>query len=368
VINEAGHAGKEAETGGFRALRPRAGFAPSYPATTKAVEPKCQLRAKFGRVEDESMNSSRKGLRFFILSLSIVALAVPPVAATTFMSVEPIPNEDVVGPDVLVNILSLEYGDRSDWAQLLIDCGLVQGVMDALSSDGTLSTVNSANTDFGVAAGGFEGQTNPSFVFTVLDDVVGGASEDDIETLVNALGYVFNQGGTTHFDPGNQKAYDFFLRFVVVSFSGSLAGEDAEGFFEHVGTIDPNLFSGLFAGFTQIGDSMLFLQPAVSKRQFINGMFAAVSAFPGAEYLPFNPGGHPTTAKAGVGFRGNDWIAQPDGDGYLVNVAQDPFADLGALPNLGELRALHLQAVDDLNQAILLGDIDDLMCPVIVWN
>jgi hypothetical protein len=281
------------------------------------------------------------------------------------MSVEPIPNEDVVGPIVLDNILGLDYGDRERWGQLLIDCGIVSGVMDALASDGTITTSNSANTSFGVAAGGFEGQTNPSFVFTLTDSGVNAVSAEDVETLVNALGYVLSQGSTAHFNPKDAQAYDFFLRYVVIGFApGPLEGEEAQEFFEHVGTIDPALFTGLFAGFTQIGDSMLFLQPAVSKLQFIVGMVAAAETFPDAAYSPFNRGGHPKTAKAGVAFRGNDWILMPDGDGYLVNVAQDPFADLGDLDNLGELRALHLQAVEDLNDLIEMGRADeDFSCP-----
>ncbi|MEE9562504.1 MAG: hypothetical protein V3W50_05500 [Thermoanaerobaculia bacterium] len=293
---------------------------------------------------------------FTALLVSVATLAAIPADAVTFASVEPIPNEDVVGAAVLDNILSISYSDRERWATTLIDCGVVQGVIDALASDDTITTINSANTTFGVAAGGFEGQTNPSFVFTIVDTGVNTASTNDIETLVNALGYVLSQGGTAHFNPEDQRAYDFFLRYITISFMpGPLEGEEAQEFFEHVGTIDVDLFSGLFAGFTQIGDSMLFLQPAVSQLQFISGQFVAAETFAGAEYDQINNGGHPTTAKAGVAFRGNDWIAQPLGDGYLENIDQDPFADLGDLDNLAELRADHLQFVADLDEAIMDG-------------
>jgi hypothetical protein len=60
----------------------------------------------------------------------------------------------------------------------------------------------------------------------------------------------------------------------VVTFPGTLSGSGAQEFFEHLGTIDAALFSGQFAGFTQIdlagslmNNSMLFLQPAVSKNR-----------------------------------------------------------------------------------------------------
>jgi hypothetical protein len=59
-----------------------------------------------------------------------------------------------------------------------------------------------------------------------------------------------------------------------VTFSGSLTGEEARAFFDHLGTVDPALWSGQFAGFTQIdpagsftNNSMLFLRPAVNKIQ-----------------------------------------------------------------------------------------------------
>ena len=94
---------------------------------------------------------------------------------------------------------------------------------------------------------------------------------------------MLNQGATTHFSPDNFKAYAFPLDYALVTFSGTLNGAEAQAFFEHLGTIDEALFSGLFAGFTQIdlagsqtNNSMLFLQPAVSKRRFISGLSAAV--------------------------------------------------------------------------------------------
>ena len=56
------------------------------------------------------------------------------------------------------------------WSErLLEDCNIVQRVIDALDDAGAIDTVNRRNTDVGVAAGGFEGVTNPSFVFTVRD-------------------------------------------------------------------------------------------------------------------------------------------------------------------------------------------------------
>ena len=46
-------------------------------------------------------------------------------------------------------------------------------------------------------------------------------SEEDVNVLDNALGYVLNQGGTAHFSPDNPKAYAFSLDYAVVTFAGA---------------------------------------------------------------------------------------------------------------------------------------------------
>lgn len=93
---------------------------------------------------------------------------------------------------------------------------------------------------------------------------------------------------------------------------------------------------------------MLFLQPAVSKRRFISGLSAAVEDDPRASYSPLKNNGAPTTARAGVAFPGNDWLAFPDGDQYLANVGSS--AQL--LSELAALRQQHLAAVARLLEAI----------------
>jgi hypothetical protein len=131
----------------------------------------------------------------------------------------------------------------------------------------------------------------------------------DVNVLDNALGYVLNQGGTAHFSPDNAKAYAFVLDYAVVTFRGTLSGDEARQFFDGLGTIDAALWSGQFAGFTQIdfgnsltNNSMLFLQPAVTKQRFISGLGAAVATDPRATYFPLNNNGAPTTARAASPF------------------------------------------------------------------
>ena len=300
---------------------------------------------------------------FSIIVLLAATLLVHPVTATTYISVEPIPNRDVVGESALARILTVGYPNLELWSnRLLNDCGIVQNVIDALTSNGAISTINSGNIRFLVAAGGFEAVTNPSYVFTVQDSGPNAVSAADIDALDNALGYVLNQGGTAHFSPDNAKAYDFSLDYAVVTFEGVLSGVQAKGFFDYLGTIDPALWSGTFAGFTQIdfqgaptNNSMLFLKPAATKQEFITGLSTAASTTPGATYVTLNNHRQPTTAKAGVAFPGNDWIAFPGGAQYLAKLGNPSPA---LLNELAALRQRHLNAVANLLNAVEKGQVN----------
>lgn len=286
-------------------------------------------------------------------------------SATTYMSIEPVPAGDVVGDDNLAAIRSIGYAGLERWSQrLLHECRVVDSVIGALSANAAIDSVTIANTRVRVAAGGFEGRTNPSFVFTVQDSGAGSVTEADVDVLANALGYVLNQGATAHFSPDNFKAYAFPLDYALVTFSGTLSGEEAQEFFEHLSVVDVALFSGLFAGFTQIdlagsttNNSMLFLQPAVSKRRFISGLSTAVEDDPRASYSPLKNNGTPTTARAGVAFPENDWLAFPDGDQYLANVG----GSAQLLSELAVLRQRHLAAVASLLDAIEEGGVEEYL-------
>src|SRR5262245_14402747 len=252
--------------------------------------------------------------RFLTIFLLVTILVVQPVTATTYISVEPIPNRDVVGENALARILTVGYPNLELWGnRLLNDCGIVQNVIDTLVSNGAISTVNPGNTRFLVAAGGFEAVTDPSYVITIQDSGPNAVSAIDINVLDNALGYVFNQGGTAHFSPDNAKAYDISLDYAVVTFAGALSGVRAKGFFDYLGTIDPALWSGTFAGFTQIdfqgsptNNSMLFLKPAATKQRFITALSTAASTTPGVTYVTLNNNNQSKTAKDRIPFPGTD--------------------------------------------------------------
>jgi hypothetical protein len=293
-------------------------------------------------------------------------------SATTYMSVEPVPSIDIVGADDLAAIRGIGYANLEAWSQrLLDDCHVVESVVNALLANAAISSVRlGINTHVVVAAGGFEGRTNPSFVFTVTDSGTGSVSETDVNVLGNALGYVLNQGSTAHFSPDNFKAYAFPLDYALVTFQGTLTGSEAEDFFEDLGMIDEALFSGLFAGFTQIdlagsttNNTMLFLQPATSKHQFITGLAEAVADETRASYSPLKNNGTPTTKRAGVAFPENDWLLFPDGDQFLVNVG----GSAQLLSELAALRQLHRAAVNNLLLAIEEDRVEDYLasftCP-----
>ena len=284
------------------------------------------------------------------------------LSATTYMSVEPVPNRDVVGAGNLALIRGIGYTNLEKWSgRFLSECLAVDSVVEVLTAHGAITTVTSTNTRFVVAAGGFEGATNPSYVATVQDVGLGAASMRDVNVLDNALGYVLNQGGTAHFSADNAKAYAFALDYAVVTFLGTLTGDEARQFFDSLGLIDAALWSGPFAGFTQIefgntqtNNSMLFLQPAATKHRFITGLATAVAAEPRASYIPLKNNGAPTTARAGIAFPGNDWLAFPNGDQYLANVGGTP----QLVDALSVLRQQHLTAVRNLLTAIARNRVD----------
>ena len=313
------------------------------------------------------MSKSSKKHQHVVARVSALALsatlATQVLVATTFMSVEPIPGGDVVGDSTLATIESAGYENLELWStRLLNDCGFVSSTIRLLTDDGAISTVNDDNTDVRVAAGGFEGTTHPSFVFTMRDSGLDPVSGADVDVLDNALGYVLNQEGTVHFSPDNFKAYAFALDYAVVTFPDALDGVEAQAFFAHVGNVDPALFTGQFAGFTQItNNSLLFLKPAASKNQFIAGLSEAASTTQGgAIYSPLKKNGAPTTARAGINFPGNDWMAFPNGDEYLSRLGTRS-ADF--LSDLAALREAHLDAVDDLVLAIRNGTLFQYLGP-----
>jgi hypothetical protein len=170
---------------------------------TSRVEHPCRTKRTFG-----------------LVAALVFSTALHTVSATTYISVEPIPNRDVVGEADLTLIRSIGYERLARWSELLLsECGAVDSVIEALTAHGAITSVMpDVNTRFVVAAGGFEGATNPSYVFTVEDSGPNGVTMHDVDVLDNALGFILSQGATVHFSPDNAKAYDFVLDYAVVTF------------------------------------------------------------------------------------------------------------------------------------------------------
>jgi hypothetical protein len=295
----------------------------------------------------------------FVCAAASFLLFVQAAAAQTYMSSEPIPNDAVVGAANLAKIESIGYSRLELWSNLLLNsCHNVQNVISTLAANNVISTLNGGNTSVRVGGGGYQAVTDPSYVLTLVDSGAGSASASDIAVLDNALGYVLSQGGDVHFNLNNPKAYDSPLDYAVVSFSGSLSGLQAKAFFDYVGTIDPALWSGTYAGFTQVDTSMVFLIPAVTKQEFITGLSEAARTYPFAAYETLNNNGQPTTAKAGVSFPGNDWTIYPNGDQYLANLGSTSPALLG---ELASLRQKHLASIAALLAAIDKGNVDNYL-------
>jgi hypothetical protein len=325
---------------------------------------------------------TRKTLIFSLIFLAGLASSVRPVAAQTYISAEPIPSVEIVRATNLAKIENLAYPTRKLWGQLLLDdCHIVQHVMDVLSLNRTTTTVSLGDTRYHVAAGGFQGVTDPSYVYMYMIKDAGllAANDTDIWVLDNALGYVLNQGGTAHFSiPYNQNnPFEFANDYAVVEFGGALTGDPAEQFFNYLGTIDVNLWTGTNAGFTQIhfgpfavnnymlDDSRLFLIGSVSTQEFEQGLYKAATTDPNMTYFPIGLAGKPTIPVASAALPGNDWTMSPRGQGYLTNV---PNAAQQLLNELAALRQQHLEAVNNLLNAINNGDVgaylnDQFRCP-----
>src|SRR5262245_45546278 len=116
------------------------------------------------------IDKTRSKIACLVAIVLLVAALAQPVAATTYISAEPIPTQDVVDQDALDLIEGIGYSNLEIWGnRLLNDCNIVQHVIDALAANGAITTINSSNTRLRVAAGGFEAVTNPSFVLTIED-------------------------------------------------------------------------------------------------------------------------------------------------------------------------------------------------------
>lgn len=279
-----------------------------------------------------------------ILLLSSFAAAL----ASTYGSVEPIANPAVINTDPLRD---QSLAVREAFAERLFQCGVVDQVIDALSSRGFLKTINGLNTRFEVGAGGFAGHTNPAYVYIAMDSGPNAASHEDINVLTDSLGYVLSQGSAFLLDADNPSSFDFPANFVVVNFRTPPSIAQSAALFERVGRIDRELFATDTSGYTQYGRAYLSLQSDVPDSQFIAGYIRAAREA-GLEYTPI-VGGVPSLFQGGAAFPGNDWTVSRRGEEYLARI---PSASHQAL---GRIRDFHLSFTQEALRKIKGDDDDD---------
>jgi hypothetical protein len=253
-------------------------------------------------------------------SLLAVALSITlnaTLQANTYGSVESIANPDVIDTTALRN---QPLRVREAFATRLLQCGVVGQVVDVLSATRAIKTINNLNTSFSVGAGGFAGDTNPAYVYTVIDSGPNAASQRDIEVMTNSLGYVLSQGSAFLLDADNPASYDFPANYVVLNFATPPTIAKSAALFRLVGQIDRELFETDTSGYTQYGRAYLSLQSDVPDAQFITGYVQAATQF-GVEYTPI-VGGVPSLFRGGAAFPGNDWLAGPRGEDYLDRIPE----------------------------------------------
>ena len=196
------------------------------------------------------------GLISLVLSVTLSAS----LHATTYGSVEPIANPAVIDTTPLAN---QPLRVREAFARGLFQCGIVDRVLDVLTSTGAIKSINPLNAHFAVGAGGFAGRTNPSFVFTILDEGPNGASHTDISIVTDSLGYVMSQASGFLLDANDPSSFDFPANYVVINFPTPPPLRASAALFRTVGEIDPLLFETDTSGYTQFGRAYLSLQSAV---------------------------------------------------------------------------------------------------------
>ena len=213
-------------------------------------------------------------------------------------------------------------------------------MVDALSSTGAITTINGLNTHFAVGAGGFAGRTNPSYVYTVIDEGPNAASVGDVKVLTDSLGYVMSQASAFLLDANDPSSFDFPANYVVLNFDAPPPLARSAALFRTVGRIDPELFETDTSGYTQYGRAYLSLQSDVPDGQFIDG-YVRAAAEAGVEYTPI-VNGKPSLFQGGAAFPGNDWTLSTQGEEYLSRIPPQSHRALR------RIRAFHLRATQEV--------------------
>lgn len=259
-----------------------------------------------------------------VITAMLVLSLSSTLQANKYGSVEPIANPAVIDTTPLRD---QPLRVREAFASRLLQCGVVDRVVDVLSSTRAITTINNLNTSFAVGAGGFAGETNPSYVYTVLDAGPNAASIEDVKVLTDSLGYVLSQGSAFLLDSDDPASFNFPANYVVLNFAKPPSIATSAALFRLVGQIDPELFETDSSGYTQFGRAYLSLQSFVPDQQFIDGYVEAARRFD-VEYTPI-VNGTPALFQGGAAFPGNDWTVSTEGEEYLARIPEESHRALG---------------------------------------
>ncbi|HEX3476985.1 MAG TPA: hypothetical protein VHT91_18305 [Kofleriaceae bacterium] len=269
-------------------------------------------------------------------------LAAGRARAETVGSVEPIIDNGVVDTGPLT---AQPLDVRGAFAERLLQCGLVDDVERVLAEARVTTTLDARNLRFAVSAGGFQGDTNPTFAFAATDRGPHAASHADLQAITDSLGFVMTQDSGFLLDEDDPTSFDFPTSYAVLVFRRTPPLEASAALFETVGQIDPELFDTDTSGYTQVGRSYVSLQSDVPDDEFIAGYVQAANEF-GVAYTPVIDG-KPALFQGGAAFPGNDWVAHPGGEDYLARLpgrVHDRLRQLRALHLDFTRRAVHLLA------------------------
>jgi hypothetical protein len=261
-----------------------------------------------------------------VITAGLVLSLSSTLQANKYGSVEPIANPAVIDTTPLSD---QPLRVREAFASRLLQCGVVDRVVDVLSSTRAITTINNLNTSLAVGAGGFAGETNPAYVYTILDAGPNAASIEDVKVLTDSLGYVLSQGSAFLLDSDDPSSFDFPANYVVLNFPTPPSIATSAALFRLVGRIDPELFETDSSGYTQFGRAYLSLQSFVPDQQFIDGYVEAAAQF-GVEYTPII-NGTPALFQGGAAFPGNDWTVSTEGEEYLARIPVESHRGLGRI-------------------------------------
>lgn len=277
-----------------------------------------------------------------------------PGRVNIFGSVEPIPNPAVLYTQPL---RALPLDVRVAFAECVLACGVFDDVREVLERQGAITASTAHSLDIAVTAGGFNGETNPTFGFVFEEAWV--TSTHEVLALANALGYVLSQGSVFLLDgdgkdaSGASRSIGFDANYAIVEWAKTPTIGQSAAFFALAGDLDSDVFSTPTSGYTQYGIDYLTLQSAVSEERFIAAYLEAAAVFKLAYtdvvYTPVVDG-TPTLFRGSAAFLSNDWMLNASGEEYLDRLPVEVHEDLKNL-RLRHLRAVQraLDAIDEVS-------------------